>query len=87
MGRDPDPVAISVLERVRALVARAFDRPVAEITPGTHFYRDLDDSLELVELVVECEEHFDVTLPDEEARGVETVGQLVTLIEAVLREQ
>ncbi|QYJ05494.1 acyl carrier protein [Nocardioides panacisoli] len=46
------------------------------------FVDDLDvDSLSMVEVVVEAEEKFGVTIPDEEVKNLKTVGDAVSYIE------
>ena len=51
------------------------------ITEDARFKEDLDaDSLDLVELVMALEERLDVTVPEEELEGIETVGQAVDLV-------
>ncbi len=46
------------------------------------FVDDLDvDSLSMVEVVVEAEERFGVTIPDDEVKNLKTVGDAVTYIE------
>ena len=53
-----------------------------QITPTASFLDDLGaDSLDTVELVMEFEEEFDITIPDEEAEKIQTVGQAITYIE------
>jgi len=84
---DKDPYPVSVLDRIRELVAKQYNVPVSEITPGTHFYADLDDSLEVVEVVLDCEELFEIGISNEQAARIETVGQLAACVEAALREQ
>ena len=45
--------------------------------------RDLGaDSLDLVELIMELEENYDFTIPDEDAQKISTVGDAVRYIEA-----
>lgn len=52
--------------------------PVDQVVPGASFDRDLDiDSLTMVEVVVACEERFDVRIPDEALEGLRTVGDAV----------
>ena len=51
------------------------------VTEEARFKEDLDaDSLDLVELVMALEERLDVTVPEEELEGIETVGQAVDLV-------
>ena len=56
-----------------------------QVTMDAKFGDDLDaDSLDLVELVMELEEAFDITVDEEELEGVETVGQAFELITSKL---
>ena len=53
----------------------------AEITRETSFITDLNaDSLDTVELVMEFEDEFDMSIPDEEAEKIQTVGAAVDYI-------
>jgi acyl carrier protein len=52
-----------------------------QVTLDARFGEDLDaDSLDLVELVMALEEAFDVTVPEEELEGIETVEQAFKLV-------
>jgi acyl carrier protein len=54
----------------------------SQVTPSASFTNDLGaDSLDTVELVMEFEEEFDITIPDEEAEKIQTVGQAIQYIE------
>jgi len=51
------------------------------VTEEARFQDDLDaDSLDLVELVMALEERFDITVPESELEGLETVGQALDLV-------
>ena len=51
------------------------------VTESARFKDDLDaDSLDLVELVMALEEEFDISVPEEELEGIETVGQAYELV-------
>ena len=55
--------------------------PADKVTEGATFYFDLDiDSLTMVEVVVACEERFDVRIPDDALEGLKTVGDALDLI-------
>jgi acyl carrier protein len=55
--------------------------PAEKVTETATFYFDLDiDSLTMVEVVVACEERFDVRIPDDALEGLRTVGDAVDLI-------
>jgi acyl carrier protein len=51
------------------------------VVEDARFKEDLDaDSLDLVELVMALEEKFDISVPEDELEGVETIGQAVSLV-------
>ena len=54
----------------------------AEVTPGASFQEDLGaDSLDVVELVMQFEEAFDMEIPDEDAEKIKTVKDAIDYIE------
>jgi acyl carrier protein len=56
-----------------------------QVKPEAKLGDDLDaDSLDLVELVMALEEEFDVSVPEDELEGIETVGQAYDLITSKL---
>ena len=72
----------SVKERVIDIVAEQLGVSKEQITPETSFVNDLGaDSLDVVELVMELEEEFDINIPDDAAEKITTVGQAVDYIE------
>jgi len=76
-------VAEDIEAKVRAIVAEQLGVDPAEITRETSFVNDLNaDSLDTVELVMEFEDEFDMSIPDEEAEKIQTVGQAIEHIEA-----
>ena len=73
---------MSVEERVIEIVSEQMGVAKDQITKDTSFVNDLGaDSLDTVELVMELEEEFDITIPDEKAEEIQTVGQAVAYIE------
>jgi acyl carrier protein len=72
----------TVSERVMDIVATQLGVSKEQITPETNFVNDLGaDSLDQVELVMELEEEFDINIPDDAAKKIQTVGQAVEYIE------
>ncbi|MCF7957920.1 MAG: acyl carrier protein [Phycisphaerae bacterium] len=68
--------------KVKAIVAEQLGVDQAEISRETSFVNDLNaDSLDTVELVMEFEDEFDMSIPDEEAEKIQTVGQAIEHIE------
>ena len=73
---------MSVHERVIEIVSEQMGVTKDQVTPETSFVNDLGaDSLDTVELVMEFEEEFDITIPDEEAEKIQTVGQAIHYID------
>ncbi len=71
----------SIEERVMNIVAEQMGVDKAQITPETSFVNDLGaDSLDTVELVMELEDEFDLSIPDEDAEKIQTVGHAMTYI-------
>lgn len=78
------PSAEEVLEKVVSIVSEQMGVEKGEIKKETSFVNDLNaDSLDTVELVMEFEDEFDMSIPDEEAEKIQTVGDAVEFIMAV----
>jgi len=68
-------------ERFQKCAVEVLSVDVDKVVPDAKFGDDLDaDSLDLVELVMALEEEFEITVPEEELEGVETVGQAFKLV-------
>lgn len=71
-----------VFERVKEIIVEQLDVEESQITMEASFRDDLEaDSLDVVELVMELEDEFDLEIADEEAEGINTVGDAVNYIE------
>ncbi len=76
------PSTAEIEEKVVQIVSEQMSVDKREITRETSFVDDLNaDSLDTVELVMELEDEFDVTIPDEEAEKLRTVGEAIEYIE------
>jgi acyl carrier protein len=74
--------AEEIKDKVIQIVSEQLSVDKAEITPATSFVNDLNaDSLDIVELVMELEDEFDLTIPDEEAEKLATVGHAIEYIQ------
>jgi acyl carrier protein len=72
-----------VLKLIRGHLADELELDPARIEESTHFREDLDaDSLDLYTLVQELEDTYGVKMSDEEAAGIQTVGQAVDFVVA-----
>jgi acyl carrier protein len=75
----------SVEERVVDIVCENLGVNKESVTRQTSFIEDIGaDSLDIVELVMELEEEFEITIPDEEAEKIKTVGEAISYIEKEL---
>ena len=75
-------------EKVISIVADQMGVDKAEINRDTNFVNDLNaDSLDTVELVMEFEDEFDTSIPDEEAEKIQTVGQAIDYISTHLEKK
>ncbi len=72
----------SVSDKVTDIVCDQLGVPREKVTSETSFINDLGaDSLDTVELVMELEEEFDLSIPDEDAEKIQTVGEAINYIE------
>jgi acyl carrier protein len=70
-----------VFELVRDHLAEELEVDAAEIGEGTRFKQDLDaDSLDLYELVMELEDRYGISVSEEQAARIETVGDAVSFV-------
>ena len=68
-------------EKVIAIVAEQMGVDKAEVARNTNFVNDLNaDSLDTVELVMEFEDEFETSIPDDQAEKIQTVGQAIDYI-------
>jgi acyl carrier protein len=75
-------LTVSVEEKVVGIVSEQLSVPKEEITRASSFVDDLKaDSLDVVELVMEFEDEFEITIPDDDYEKIRTVGDAITYIE------
>ena len=71
----------SIAEKVTDIVCDQLGVPREKVTPETSFINDLGaDSLDTVELVMEFEDEFETSIPDEQAEKIKTVGEAIDFI-------
>jgi len=73
--------AQAIEQKVIEIISEQMGVDKSEITRETSFINDLNaDSLDTVELVMEFEDEFDMSIPDEEAEKIQTVGAAIDYI-------
>lgn len=68
--------------RVKKIIVDKLGVDESEVTPEASFTNDLGaDSLDTVELIMEFEKEFNISIPDEQAESITTVGQAIAYLE------
>ncbi|MDE6563953.1 MAG: acyl carrier protein [Muribaculaceae bacterium] len=72
-----------IADRVKNIVVDKLGVEPEKVTESAGFITDLGaDSLDTVELIMDFEKEFGITIPDEEAEKIKTVGDAVAFVEA-----
>ena len=72
-----------IKDKVIAIIVDKLGVDESDVTPEASFIKDLGaDSLDTVELIMEFEKEFDVSIPDEDAEKIQTVGDTIQYIES-----
>jgi len=72
---------MSAADKIKNIIVDKLGVEESRIIPEANFLDDLGaDSLDLVELIMEFEEEFDLEIPDEDAEGITTVGSAIDYI-------
>ncbi len=84
-----DEVNVQAIEaKVIDIISEQMGTDKSEINRETSFINDLNaDSLDTVELVMEFEDEFDMSIPDEEAEKIQTVGAAIEYISNAARSR
>jgi acyl carrier protein len=78
---------MALMDKVRKIIVEQLGVDESEVTESAHFIDDLGaDSLDTVELILSFEEEFDISIPDEDAEKLETVGKAVEYLKANVKE-
>ncbi|MDO4367191.1 MAG: acyl carrier protein [Bacteroidales bacterium] len=75
-----------ITSKVKDIIVEKLNVDANEVTPEASFTKDLGaDSLDTVELIMEFEKAFNITIPDEAAEKIATVGDAIKYIESNLQ--
>ncbi len=74
---------MDILAKVKEIIVNKLGVEETQVTLEASFTKDLGaDSLDTVELIMEFEKEFDITIEDSEAEKIQTVGDVVSFLEA-----
>ena len=73
----------AIESKVKAIIVDKLGVEESQVTPEASFTADLNaDSLDTVELIMEFEKAFEITIPDDKAEKISTVADAIAFIEA-----
>lgn len=73
---------MSVEEKIKKIICEQLEVNEKDVVPEASFVDDLGaDSLDQVELIMAMEEEFDISISDEEAEKILTVGDAIAYVE------
>jgi len=71
-----------IAQKVKQIIIDKLGVEESEVTPEASFTNDLGaDSLDTVELIMEFEKEFNISIPDEQAETITTVGQAIAYLD------
>lgn len=71
-----------IADKVKSIIVDKLGVEASEVTQEASFTNDLGaDSLDTVELIMEFEKEFNVSIPDDQAENIQTVGQAIQYLE------
>ncbi|ABG58669.1 MULTISPECIES: acyl carrier protein [Cytophaga] len=71
-----------IAQKVKSIIVEKLGVEESEVTTEASFTNDLGaDSLDTVELIMEFEKEFNISIPDEQAENITTVGQAIAYLE------
>ena len=74
---------MTIAEKVKETIAKQLNKPVADLTEDKEIVKDLGaDSLDVVEMLMNLEEEYGITVPEEDAINIKTVGDIIAVIES-----
>lgn len=72
-----------IAAKVKDIIVDKLGVDAAEVQEGANFTQDLGaDSLDTVELIMEFEKEFGISIPDDEAKNIQTVGDAISYVES-----
>lgn len=75
---------MDTLDKIKEIISRQTDIEKSDLTENTTIEDIVADSLDIVEMLMEIEDTFDIDIPDDEAEKLGTVGKLCEYIDEKL---
>ncbi len=76
-------VYVMAFEKIRSIIAKQLDIDESKVTEDANLIEDLKaDSLDVVELIMDLEQEFNIEVPDEDLSKILTVGDVVSYVTA-----
>lgn len=76
-------INVALFEKIKKMVSKELNVDESKVTLETNFVDDLGaDSLDAIELIMTVENEFDISISDEEAQTIQTVKDIVALIDS-----
>lgn len=73
----------AIAEKVKEIIVNKLGVEESQVTPTASFTKDLGaDSLDTVELIMEFERAFNITIDDSDAEKIQTVGDAISYLES-----
>ncbi|MBQ8375149.1 MAG: acyl carrier protein [Clostridia bacterium] len=74
-----------MLEKIQEMLAEALNLPLEKVTPDANIVEDLGaDSLDVVEMLTELEDKYNITIPDEDVDKLKTVRDVAEVLEKLM---
>lgn len=76
-----------IASKIKGIIIDKLGVEDSEVTPEASFTNDLGaDSLDTVELIMEFEKEFNISIPDDQAENIATVGDAISYLEANVQQ-
>ncbi|MBE7089959.1 MAG: acyl carrier protein [Clostridiales bacterium] len=75
---------MATIDKVKEVISKQLNKPVEEIAGNQEVVKDLGaDSLDIVEMIMNLEDEFGISVPEDEAVNIKTVDDIANLIDSI----
>ena len=75
---------MATIDKVKEVISKQLNKPVEEIAGNHEVVKDLGaDSLDIVEMIMNIEDEFGISVPEDEAVNIKTVDDIANLIDNI----